>query len=130
MSSLRKIAMLATLPLLLATSGCFRMTIYSPLEQPDVTPNKIFVDFDDHAKWHHATLLGIVDLGATDVAALCPNGYASVHMRQTFLNGVATYVALGGLAYAPQTVRAICTDDGAPLDEGTAEGAAEDAAAE
>jgi hypothetical protein len=123
MSSLRKVAMLATLPLLLATSGCFRMTVYSPLEQPDITPNKYFIDFDDHAKWHHATVWGIVDLGSTDVAALCPNGYASVHMRQTFLNGLATTVAFNGLAYAPQTVRAICTDDvadAAPAAEGAA----------
>jgi len=121
MSAFRKLATLAVLPLLLSTAGCFRMTIYSPLEQPDVQPKKFFVDFDEHAKWHHATLWGIVDLGATDVAKLCPNGYASVHMRQTFLNGLANAVAFNGLAYAPQTVRAVCVDDGAPAKDAAAE---------
>lgn len=104
---------LLVLPLALAMTGCFRMTFYTPLEQPQEPRQKIFVEFDEHGTWHHATLWGIVDLGAVDVSKYCGDaGVAQVHMRTTFLNGLAGAVALNTLAYAPQTVQTICAPGG------------------
>lgn len=95
---MRKLLLALTL---VASTGCYRTVIRSGLP-PAPAPA---IEVDD--KWHHGLVWGIAELsGPYDLAKICPQGWAEIHTRTSFLNGIVDGVTRG--IYAPQTITVIC----------------------
>jgi hypothetical protein len=71
-------------------------------------------------QWHHGALGGAFDVsGPVDLAAACPDGFARVESRLTFLNWLGQAVSTGGVLiplhaplWAPSTVSVVCARPG------------------
>jgi hypothetical protein len=86
---------------LVAVSGCYTMTVRTPVEAAPAT-----VEYDE--RWHHGALLGIVEIsGPYDLSAACPQGgWAEITTETSFLNGLLELLTSG--IYASQTVSVRC----------------------
>lgn len=89
--------------LLLASSGCYRITLVSG-RAPAPAPQA----FHDDA-WHHDFVFGLAEgSGPIDLETACPNGWAKLHTEQTFVKGLVG-VLTGGL-YTPQSETLTCAE--------------------
>jgi hypothetical protein len=67
-------------------------------------------------QWHHGALGGAFDVsGPIDLSAVCPDGFARVQSRLSFLNWLGQAIATGGVLiplhaplWAPSTVSVVC----------------------
>jgi hypothetical protein len=94
--------------LALASSGCYATTIRSGL------PVQAKPDIEYDQRWHHGAVLGIAEIsGPYDLHEICPNGWAEIKTRTTFINGLVDAIT-GGL-YNPQSVTVRCAAASGPL---------------
>lgn len=57
--------------------------------------------------WHHGAVLGIAEIsGPYDLQEICPDGWASISTKTSFVNGFVELVT--GSVYNPQTVTVVC----------------------
>lgn len=83
---------------LLVLPGCFRIQ-YVTREQPAPSATD--------ESWHHGLAWGIAEISdPVDLPHICPDGYARVDSRTTFLNGFVQ--AFTASIYSPQTVTVTC----------------------
>ncbi len=79
---MKKIALVA---LLLCSTGCFHITYKT---------NRAAQPSPADESWHHNFFWGLWEASPpVDVAKICPNGYAMVDYRVSFINGLADWVA-------------------------------------
>lgn len=102
MKTTRMMGIAALLSLL---GGCYATTIRSGLT-PEPRPR---IELDQ--RWHHGVVLGIAELsGPYDLSEMCPNGWAEISTRTSFLNGIVDAITSG--IYNPQTVTVRCAASG------------------
>ena len=89
--------------------GCFSTTLRSgkPAEpQPATVLDGVSAaEFDE--RWHHGFVNGVAEVdGNYNLRHICPNGWAEITTKESFLNGIVTVGT--GLLYTPQSVTIRC----------------------
>ncbi len=103
----------------IGTTGCYRHT-HTVGTGGDIQKE---ADYDE---WESHWLFASIGETEIDVNKICASGNATVQDRISFLNGLVTIVLLGGLIWAPSTVRVYCAEGGGQPPEGGIEDAVED----
>lgn len=100
---MRRCVLLLVIGSALASSGCWRTTLRSGLP-----PAEEAQGYDERV--HDAYVLGAIETGDPHpLDALCPHGWAEIHVRKGFINGFLTLITLG--IYSPQTITVVCALD-------------------
>jgi hypothetical protein len=89
---------------LLAGSGCYSTHVTNG--KAAASPS---MQYD--GAWHHGFVIGLVEVsGPYNLKEICPNGWAEIQTKTSFLNGLVNAVV--GI-YNPQTVTIRCAEGGA-----------------
>lgn len=84
----------------LAATGCYSTTVNSGKPVGEAP-----LEVDEH--WHSGFLGGTSESsGPYDLEKLCPNGWAEIHTKTSFGNGLVEFLTVG--VYNPQTVDVKC----------------------
>lgn len=98
-------------------TACFKTTIVNG----NAAAAQATVKHDE--SWHHGAVLGVVEIsGPYALEEACPEGWAEIHTKTSFINGLVQVVV--GF-YNPQTVTIRCQQGGAQVPAGAETAAAE-----